>query len=208
MLNQLRPQILILLLLLFHACRSDQGGSESELIEDDTSSVSTALPDQSVDSSTVLDVASEHMGALQEKEGKQVIISSSLVKKTLTEDYGNLKLVKELFPATFATSATAVTDAARDAKDSIISLKSKMTNLQFRKTGTDNPVLVSGTLREETYILQNGVSVGMNMKEVLAKFGIRDDVDQDRIDVISNDSKQRIELYFKKGELSRIDLVP
>lgn len=204
----MRPQILILLLLLFNACRSDQGGSESELIEDDTSSVSTTLPDQSNDSTTVLDVASEHMGALQEKEGKQVIISSSLVKKTLTEDYGNLNMVKELFPATFSATATAVSDAARDAKDSIINLKSKMTNLQFWKTGIDKPVLVSGTLREETYILQNGVSVGMNMKEVLAKFGIRDVVDQDKIDIISNDSKQKIELYFKKGELNRIDLIP
>lgn len=46
------------------------------------------------------------MGAIQEKDGRKIILASDFVKGTFEEDYGNLATVKELFPTIFSYSET------------------------------------------------------------------------------------------------------
>ena len=187
------------------SCKQEKN-YESEL--DETAVIVHSETQNDSETQTILDVPPQHMGAIQEKDGRKIILASDFVKGTFEEDYGKLATVKELFPTIFSYSAKAASDAAPGSVDSIISLKYKASSLQYRKVGNTAPILVNGVLRDETLLLQNGVMTGMTRKEVLEKFGIKGDIVQDTIEVRSIVNNQKLVLLFKADELNKIELYP
>jgi hypothetical protein len=195
---------LILLLVVLSSCK--QENKETELIENDTTNKVT-IDSQKADKITVLDVPEVYQGKLQLSGDKYKIISNAIVENTMNKDYGNLDTLRSLFPNTFTASAKLVTDAGPNSKDSIITLKSKRTTLDFRKEGSMQPVLLTGELRDESFLLANGIYPGQSKKEVMNLFGIKEIPQQDEIEVISTNTVKKLKLKFKKDELEVIQLI-
>lgn len=192
-------------LLFLFSCKHEN--KESELIESDTNTT-VAIDSQKSDKVTVLDVPQMYSGKLQLSGQQYQIVSNDLVKSTIDKDYGNLDTLRNLFPNTFQTKASLVTDAGPSSMDSIISLKSKKTTLEYRKRGSGEPVLLTAELRDETFLLANGIFVGQSKKEVMNLFGIKEIPEQNEINVISTESEKKLKLKFKNDELQAIQLMP
>ena len=191
-------------MVVLSSCK--QENKETELIENDTTNKVT-IDSQKADKITVLDVPEVYQGKLQLSGDKYKIISNAIVENTMNKDYGNLDTLRSLFPNTFTASAKLVTDAGPNSKDSIITLKSKRTTLDFRKEGSMQPVLLTGELRDESFLLANGIYPGQSKKEVMNLFGIKEIPQQDEIEVISTNTVKKLKLKFKKDELEVIQLI-
>lgn len=53
--------------------------------------------------------------------------------------------------------------------------------------------------KNELFLLQNGLRTGLDRQEMLAKFGIKEQVMQDTIEVVSEKNENKIVLFYEKG---------
>ena len=176
--------------LVFASCKFDNKDSGRELIEVN----SDTLEEESLPLTTsdeILDVAPEHMGRLTKRDGEYVIVASDFVEATIMEDYNSIKNVSENYSSTFNISARKTADTPSKDRDSIVSMKFKASLIEFRKREGKEDQLVMANFKNELFLLQNGLRTGLDRQEMLAKFGIKEQVMQDTIEVVSEKMKIR-----------------
>ncbi|MBP7306030.1 MAG: hypothetical protein KA987_07940 [Saprospiraceae bacterium] len=193
--------------LVFASCKFDNKDSGRELIEVN----SDTLQEESLPLTTsdeILDVAPEHMGGLTKRDGEYVIVASDFVEATITEDYNSIKNVLENYSSTFNISARKTADTPSKDRDSIVSMKFKASLIEFRKRDGKEDQLVLANFKNELFLLQNGLRTGLDRQEMLAKFGIKEQVMQDTIEVVSEKNENKIVLFMKKDMLIKIEILP
>ena len=183
--------------LVFASCKFDNKDSGRELIEVN----SDTLEEESLPLTTsdeILDVAPEHMGGLTKRDGEYVIVASDFVEATIMEDYNSIKNI----------SARKTADTPSKDRDSIVSMKFKASLIEFRKREGKEDQLVMANFKNELFLLQNGLRTGLDRQEMLAKFGIKEQVMQDTIEVVSEKNENKIVLFMKKDMLIKIEILP
>jgi len=194
-------------ILMLVSCKLDSGEQGRELIEVNSDTLEEeALPLTSTEE--ILDVAPEHMGGITKKDGEYVIMATQFVEATLNEDYNSVKNVTENYSETFEISTRKTGDTPAKDRDSIVSMKFKTSLIEFRKKEGSGDQLLLASFKNELFLLQNGVKTGIDREEMLAKFGIKEQIPQDTIQVISDKSDDKIILFLKKDTLVKIELVP
>jgi len=193
--------------LMFVSCKFDSGDNGRELIEVGTDTLEEeALPLKTTEE--ILDVAPEHMGGLTKKDGEYVIMASQFVEATLNEDYNSVKNVIENYSETFTITSRKTGDTPAKDLDSIVSMKFKASLIEFRKKEGNEDQLLLASFKNELFLLQNGIRTGIDREEMLAKFGIKEQIPQDTIQVVSDKNDDKIILFLKKDTLVKIELVP
>lgn len=198
---------ILILCIMVTGCKLDKPVGK-ELIEIGDAVTETSEGDSLEVTDEILDVAAPHLGVLVHRDGRYAILASDFVNATFSEDYPDLQEVEATYPGTFSYTSRKTADTPGDALDSIVTLKYKNSSLEFRKTGTGKGYLLIASLRSELFLLQNGIRTGMDRQETLARFGIREQVKEDTIDVISESGEQKIILHFSRNILQKIELVP
>ena len=192
---------------LFVSCKFDNKDSGKELVEENVDTLEEeALPLATSDE--ILDVAPEHMGGLTKRDGEYVILASDFVESTINEDYNSVANVLENYSSTFDVSARKTSDTPSKDRDSVISMKFKASLVEFRKREGKEDQLILATFKNELFLLQNGIRTGLDREEMLAKFGIKDQVMQDTIQVVSEKNDDKIILFLKKDTLIKIEILP
>jgi hypothetical protein len=194
-------------LFLFFGCKNDQKKYEQEMVEvtEDSSSNSQ---EQLTSTDELLDVPEIHQGTVESVDGKYVIMATAFIDATLKEDYNNISNVKELFPETFKITAKKTGDTPASNRDSVITMQYKTSFIEFRKRSGVSDQLLIASLKDENFLLQNGLHAGMDREETLAKFGITQQIQQDIIEVLSADNSNKIILFMKKDTLVKIEIIP
>ena len=193
--------------LVFASCKFDNKDSRRALI--DVNSVTLQLDSLLLLSSDeFIDVAPEHMGGLTKRDGEYVIVASDFVEATIMEDYNSIKNVSENYSSTFNISARKTADTPSKDRDSIVSMKFKASLIEFRKREGKEDQLVMANFKNELFLLQNGLRTGLDRQEMLAKFGIKEQVMQDTIEVVSEKNENKIVLFMKKDMLIKIEILP
>lgn len=197
---------LIIFCLALFACKNDSN-SEQELIEDD---IGYEVPDQTeLDSTTeILEVDAEYQGQLIKNGDEYRIQADAIVREVFENDYGTINSLEELYPELFQISRKLRADASQTSRDSILTFKYKGTSLEYRKKGDDEGAILAASLRNEIFLLPNGIHTGYSSEEVLAAFGINKKLKQEKIIVFSTKSNDQIILIFRKDDLIKIDLNP
>ena len=193
--------------LLIMGCKTDSNDKGRELIEVSSDTLEDeALPLKS--SEELLDVAPEHMGGLTKRDGEYVIMASDFIEATLKEDYNSIKNVLENYPSTFVIKKRKTGDTPAKDRDTIVSMTFKASLIEFRKKeGSDDQLLIAN-LKNELFLLQNGIRPGLDRQEVLAKFGITEQLTQDTIQVVTENNDDKIVLFLKKDTLIKIEIIP
>lgn len=199
--------LIICCFLFFFACRTDNNRNEKELIEagDDTA-VTEALPLESTDE--ILDVPEVHRGEVKEVDGKYVILAPDFIEATLKEDYNTVANVKDIYAETFKITSRKTGDTPAADRDSVVTMKYKTSVIEFRKRAGKRDQLLLASLKDEVFLLQNGLRPGIDRAEALAKFGITEQIPQDTIEVVSDLKEDKIILFLKKDTLIKIEIVP
>ena len=148
------------------------------------------------------------MGGLTKRDGEYVIVASDFVEATIMEDYNSIKNVSENYSSTFNISARKTADTPSKDRDSIVSMKFKASLIEFRKREGKEDQLVMANFKNELFLLQNGLRTGLDRQEMLAKFGIKEQVMQDTIEVVSEKNENKIVLFMKKDMLIKIEILP
>ncbi len=194
-------------LMALVACKTDQSNYEEELVEiqDDTADNNNLQP---TTTDELLDVPEIHQGQVEQVDGKYVIRATALISATLKEDYNTIENVKEFYPETFTITAKKTGDTPSTQKDSVVTMKYKTSYIEFRKREGMQDKLLIASLQNENFMLQNGLRTGIDRTEALAKFGIREQIPQDLIEVVSSEGDDKILLFMKKDTLVKIEIVP
>jgi len=87
-------------------------------------------------------------------------------------------------------------------------MKFKASLIEFRKREGKEDQLVMANFKNELFLLQNGLRTGLDRQEMLAKFGIKEQVMQDTIEVVSEKNENKIVLFMKKDMLIKIEILP
>lgn len=195
------------LCLLILGCKTDPEDKSRELIEVSNDTLEDeALPLKS--SEELLDVAPEHMGGLTKRDGEYVIMASDFIEATLKDDYNSIQNVLENYPETFVIKKRKTADTPAKDRDSIVSMTFKASLIEFRKKEGSKDQLLLANFKNELFLLQNGIRTGLDRQEVLAKFGITEQITQDTIQVVTENNDDKIVLFLKKDTLIKIEIVP
>ncbi len=194
-------------LFLFFGCKNDPKKYEQEMVEV-TEDSSSNTQEQLTSTDELLDVPEIHQGTVESVDGKYVIMATAFIDATLKEDYNNISNVKELFPETFKITAKKTGDTPASNRDSIVTMQYKTSYIEFRKRSGVSDQLLIASLKDENFLLQNGLHAGMDREETLAKFGITQQIQQDIIEVLSADNSNKIILFMKKDTLVKIEIIP
>ncbi|HNI94158.1 MAG TPA: hypothetical protein PLA95_12600 [Saprospiraceae bacterium] len=194
-------------LMLIMACKSDHSGHEEELMEisDDTAGHNVG---DLVTTDEILDVPEIHRGRIEQIDGKFVIRATALISATLKEDYNNIDGVMDSYPETFTVTVKKTGDTPSSQKDSVVTMKYKTSYIEFRKRKGMQDRLLIASLQNENFMLQNGLHTGIDRAEALAKFGIREQIPQDLIEVVSSENNDKILLFLNKDTLVKIEIIP